>query len=450
MKNKIREYHLTASEFEWQIEKNKTVRVWGFNRQLPGPVLTADKADTLVVHFKNDLNEPTIIHWHGLRVSHEMDGTDFSQQPIGPGETFEYRLDLNDSGTFWFHSHFNETEQIEKGMYGSIVVRDELDPVVDGDRVILLDDMKLRSNNDHASPSWFLPRWLERHNGREGNVQLVNGQVNKSFEMRGGQIERWRLINVSNARYYRLSFDGLPFRLISSDGGFLGSPVEMTELLITPGERYDILLGPFGEGEQLRMVSLPYNRGVGRQEHGLLATLKVGPAGDSKAEIPAYFREIPALAPADAKSTRNIVLHGKRSWKDGVDFTINGVSHLNDEPVHAGELQVWEISNPSMMDHPFHLHGFFFQVLSINGVEPAFKMWKDTVNIRKGETVRIAWMPDERTGSWMYHCHILEHHAAGMMASFNLVNKSVDHYSSNHSSPSAHTHHFPPDRMDVK
>ena len=100
---------------------------------------------------------------------------------------------------------------------------------------------------------------------------------------------------------------------------------------------------------------------------------------------------------------------------------INGEMHLHDEPVRVGELQVWDISNPSKLDHPFHLHGFFFQILEINGTAPSYRAWKDMVNIPVGGTVRIAWMPDNRPGRWMYHCHILEHHAAGMMAHFDVV-----------------------------
>lgn len=83
----------------------------------------------------------------------------------------------------------------------------------------------------------------------------------------------------------------------------------------------------------------------------------------------------------------------------------------------------WEISNPSMMDHPFHLHGYFFQVLEENGRQPAFKAWKDTVNVPRSGSVKIAWLPDDRPGRWMYHCHILEHHAAGMMAHFEVIGK---------------------------
>ena len=137
------EYNLTASSFQWETHPGKTIQAWGFNRQLPGPTLKAKVGDTLVVRVKNDLPEPTIIHWHGLRIPALMDGTGAVQKPIMPGEDFEYRFELPDAGTFWYHSHANETVQMEKGMYGALIVEDDSDPVMDDERIFMIDDMKL-------------------------------------------------------------------------------------------------------------------------------------------------------------------------------------------------------------------------------------------------------------------------------------------------------------------
>jgi FtsP/CotA-like multicopper oxidase with cupredoxin domain len=111
----------------------------------------------------------------------------------------------------------------------------------------------------------------------------------------------------------------------------------------------------------------------------------------------------------------------KLSLRRGLDFVVNGERHHHDQPVKVGKLQVWDIVNATRMDHPFHLHGFFFQVLEINGQKPAWRSMEDVINVPPKATVRIAWYPDDRPGSWMYHCHILEHHAAGMMALFDVV-----------------------------
>ena len=109
-----------------------------------------------------------------------------------------------------------------------------------------------------------------------------------------------------------------------------------------------------------------------------------------------------------------------------MDFVVNGERHHHAEPVQVGELQVWDLVNVTAMDHPFHLHGFFFQVLDVNGKPPAYRSWEDVVNLPPRSTVRIAWMPDDRPGRWMYHCHILEHHAAGMMGHFDVVRETQE------------------------
>jgi FtsP/CotA-like multicopper oxidase with cupredoxin domain len=105
----------------------------------------------------------------------------------------------------------------------------------------------------------------------------------------------------------------------------------------------------------------------------------------------------------------------------GHDWLINDRQHYHDAPVKVGELQVWELLNETGMDHPFHLHGFFFQVVARDGVRVTPSEWKDTVNVVGKGRVTIAFRPDDRPGQWMYHCHILEHHAAGMMGHFEVV-----------------------------
>lgn len=421
MRSKTVTYNLEASPFQWELAPGKVIEAWGYNQQVPGPVLKARKGDTLVVIFKNNLEEPTTIHWHGLRIPSLMDGTEDVQKPVQPGETFEYRFVLPDAGTYWYHPHFNEPKQLERGLYGAIIVEDEMDPKMDSDRLFLIDDMKLTADHKFKQPSWFIARWKERHDGREGETLLVNGKEQPTISINAGQLERWRFINTSSARYLLLNLSGKPFQIISTDGGLLEQPKTAAEVLITPGERYDIVAGPFKEGETFAIEALPFNRGTKESKSLQFATVSVEEPRTSAAFVPEILRTIEPLAAQDAMANKMIKLHGKRSWKDGVDFTINDVMHVHDTPVRSGELQIWEISNPSMLDHPFHLHGFFFQVLEVNGQPPAFAAWKDTFNIPRGGSVKIAWMPDDRTGKWMYHCHILEHATAGMMAHFEVV-----------------------------
>ena len=421
MATNIQHYQLTASEFEWNVSEGKTVRAWGFNNSVPGPVIKAKKGDTVAVHVTNNLQEPTIIHWHGIRLPSAMDGTSDVQTPIAPGATFEYRFEVPDAGTFWYHSHENETEQMERGMYGALIVEDDSDPVMDEERIFMIDDMKLTPSNDFKRGNFF-QRWIERHDGREGETLLINGKERPEINMHAGQMERWRVINSSSAKYFRMYLGGRPFKVIATDGGLLESPQVVTELMIVPGERFDIVVGPFKEGESFSIESLPYNRMTMvkfRQQR--FATVRVGSVRTSKASLPAQLRTIAPLAPQDALITRKVRLSVDPSLKQGIDFRVNNELHAADKPVNVGALQVWEVYNASLMDHPFHLHGFFFQVLEINGKAPGYRAIKDTVNLAPRTKVKIAWIPDNRPGMWMYHCHILEHHAAGMMAHFEVV-----------------------------
>jgi FtsP/CotA-like multicopper oxidase with cupredoxin domain len=254
----------------------------------------------------------------------------------------------------------------------------------------------------------------------------------------GGQTERWRFINSSSARYFVLHLGGKAFNIIATDGGLLEHPITVTELLITPGERMDIAAGPFTEGETFAIESLAYNRmTMLKAKRETFATVKVGENRPTKAFIPERLRTIEPLAKQDAAITRKIKLSVDPRIRDGKDFRINDSTHVNDKPVMIGELQIWEVSNTSRMDHPFHLHGFFFQVIEENGKAPAYRAWKDTYNLKPRSTIKIAWMPDNRPGTWMYHCHIIEHHAAGMMATFDVIDGSKPYVGKQ----STHTHH---------
>ncbi|HET6528539.1 MAG TPA: multicopper oxidase family protein [Balneolaceae bacterium] len=422
MKAQTVTYKIEAGKFQWELAPGKVIGAWGYNNQIPGPILKARKGDTLVIKFKNNLDEPTTIHWHGLRIPSMMDGTDDVQKPVLPGETFEYRFVLPDAGTYWYHSHFNEPKQMERGLYGVIIIEDETNLKVDADRLFVIDDMKLTADHKFKQAGWFLPRFIERHDGREGETLLINGKEQPTIEINAGQTERWRFVNASSARYFLLNLGGKSFQIIGTDGGLIENPQTATELLITPGERYELLAGPFEEGESFFIESLPYNRMTSvKPKQQQFARVQVGESKASVAVIPEVLRKITPLAAQDAEVARSVKFSVGPSLKRGLDLKINDGIHAHDEPVKIGDLQVWELINASLMDHPFHLHGFFFQVIEENGAAPEYRAWKDTINLPPKSTIKIAWMPDNRPGRWMYHCHILEHHAAGMMAHFEVV-----------------------------
>jgi FtsP/CotA-like multicopper oxidase with cupredoxin domain len=414
---------LEAAEVLWEFVPGQTTRAWGFNGRVPGPTIEAMVGDVLEVRLTNRLPEPTTIHWHGLRCAAAMDGTDMVQHPVAPGATFTYRFRVQDAGTFWYHPHSHETVQLERGLYGALIVRAPDEPVLDADRVLVLDDVKLDPDGQIAPPGG----WIERHNGREGSTRLVNGRAEPSIVMAAGQVERWRIVNASSARYVKLSIGRKPFRIIGTDGGLIPSPVTVTEVLLATADRVEIAVGPFAEGEVLEVESLAYNRrSIAWPKTERFATIRVGPAAPSRAVLPDTLRQIQPLVTGPVTANRKVHLSVKVGLR-GMDFLINRETHHRDKPVVVGELQVWDIINESMMDHPFHLHGFFFQVLEIDGAPPPFLSWEDTVNVPPRSQVRIAWMPDDRPGEWMYHCHIIEHHEAGMMAHFRVVRPGEEH-----------------------
>lgn len=398
---------LEARETEWEVAPGLAVRGLGFNGQVPGPTIEAEVGDTIVVELANALSEPTTIHWHGLRIPASMDGTETVQRAVQPGERFEYRFVVPDAGTFWYHSHVNETEQLERGLYGALVVRGRDEPVFDRERVVLLDDLKLDESGEIAP--FGDPH--EHHAGREGEVRLVNGRQEPELEIAAGQVERWRVVNVANTRYVRLSIGGRPFALVGTDGGLLTHAVDATEILLSPGERVDLAVGPFERGQVLPIEALPYDRGKGESQRDRFATLLVGDPAASRAELPERLRRIEPLLVDGAEPTRTISMKA----------LMHGGHGQSAEPVRVGELQVWELENETGQDHPFHLHGFFFQVVDEDGRVPDVLSWKDTINVPRKGRARIVWLPDDRPGGWMYHCHILEHHAMGMMAHFDVI-----------------------------
>jgi FtsP/CotA-like multicopper oxidase with cupredoxin domain len=415
---KVIAVELEARELDWTVAPGAVVRAWTFNGQVPGPVIEGRVGDVLEVRLTNRLPEPTAVHWHGMRLPAPMDGTEMVQPLVQPGETYTYRFKLLDAGTFWYHPHVNETVQLERGLYGALIVRGDDEPTLDREQVLVLDDLKLDRKGRIAKFGGFV-QW---HDGREGDARLVNGRIEPTLTIAAGQTERWRVINAASARYVRLSIGGAQFRILGTDGGLLEAPVAVNEVLLAPGDRVDLAVGPFEEGEELAVQALRYWRTtIKRRGDERFATLRVGPAQASTAVVPERLRVIEPLAPSSAAPNRTVDFGIKYSLRRGIDFVVNGERHKVDAPAKIGELQVWDVVNSTLMDHPFHLHGYFFQVLSVNGEPPAFRSWEDVVNLPPKSTTRIAWIPDGRPGSWMYHCHILEHHAAGMMGHFDVV-----------------------------
>jgi FtsP/CotA-like multicopper oxidase with cupredoxin domain len=416
------EVSLTAAPHRWEYAPGHAIDGLAYDGSNPGPTIEAHVGDTLIVHFTNGLDEPTTIHWHGVRVPNDMDGAPMSQAPVPAGGTFEYRFTLPDAGTFWYHPHSDEPQQMERGLYGAIVVRGDDEPVVDAETVVLLDDLTLTADGTLA-PFGGL---LEVHGGREGDTQLVNGRQTPTIPVRTGERQRWRIVNAGSARIYRLVLEGHAFTVVGSDGGAWASPEIASELILAPGDRMDVLVDvatPAGGTSTLRAET--YDRG-----HGLGVFVPIDVAvlsATSDSPLPALppITRARTIAPLDGASVTSTVTFDEHldTTTQTITFFVNGQTYPDVTPIPAtvGSAQVWDLVNMSEMTHPFHLHGFFFQVVSRNGVPEARRTWEDTIELRGMEHVRIAFAPDDRPGMWMFHCHILEHAHAGMMGMMELV-----------------------------
>jgi len=398
----------------------KPTSVWTYNGTIPGPFVDAKVGDRVVVHFKNSLPEPTTIHWHGIRLPATMDGSLAMQNPIAPGGTFEYAFTLKDAGLYWFHPHMRSDIQVQKGLYGVIRVRGAAEPDVDLERVLVLDDIRLDAE---GAISEYLDDTAKMM-GREGKTLLVNGLVDPRLDVAPGSLVRFRFVNVANGRFFNLRLPGHKLRVIGTDGGLVPKPYDVDTLLISPGERYDVVTRIEGAaGAAIDLVNEPYERG---HESGGAAPMRVMRVGVSDAPrpsakpIPDRFPEIERLpaAPVDSTIELDEILRG-----EDVVFTINGKAYPDVPPLDLklGELRALEIVNKSEMDHPFHLHGFFFQLVARNGAAvPADALAnKDTIIAPAKSSIRVVARFDE-VGKWMYHCHILEHAEAGMMGEIHV------------------------------
>lgn len=409
------------------VENNGHVTAWTYNGLLPGPFIRAKLGDRLVVHFRNELPQPTTVHWHGVRVPIEMDGVpEVSQPEVRTGETFTYDFVLRDAGLYWYHPHVLSAAQVGFGLYGALLVEDPAEDVGVADQVTLvLSDIgydrhgTLEPADSGGSAGMVF--------GREGATVLVNGRVRPTLKARAGAPQRWRVVNTAKTRFFYLDLDGQPFVKIGGDGGLQEHPVTSELVLVTPGERVDLIVAPTGKpGGRALLRSSLYNRGYGSVEFRTdedLLTIEFAPeAALPTPTLPAVTRRITPPSIAGATPVELVFTLPPVDERGHSEFRINGVPYWKATPYLAklGETQIWTLRNDTVWDHPFHLHGFFFVVLDDKGEAVRPLAWKDTVNVPRKSALRLVVSFDERPGTWMFHCHILDHADGGLMGTVQV------------------------------
>jgi FtsP/CotA-like multicopper oxidase with cupredoxin domain len=403
-----------------------STEVWSYNASVPGPELRFKQGGRLRVEVENALPVQSTVHWHGIRLPNAMDGVPWlTQAPIAAdGGRFAYEFDLPDAGTYWYHPHLGDGEQLARGLYGALIVEERDPPAVDRDVVWILSDWRL--DREAALRSDFGSAMDASHAGRIGNTVTVNGAIPDAFSVRSGERLRLRLINASNARIYALNFEGHEPWVIALDGHPV-APHWFQRVVLGPGMRADVILDCTADpGTRHRLVDDFYR---GRAYELLRLEYTAEPRLRAAFEPAPRLAANPVKEPPGTAEVQRIVLGGgmmgempdQREHK-GVFWILNGrpVSHDHHGgapllSLKLGQSYRIELVNRTAWHHPMHLHGHVFRVLSKNGKEVLPRQWADTVLLDPDGRAEIALVA-ENPGDWMLHCHVLEHQATGMAA----------------------------------
>lgn len=419
--------------------------IWGFEGRAPGPVLRVRQGERLDVQLVNRLPQPTTIHWHGIRVPNDMDGVpNLTQHAVMPGEVFPYSFVCADAGTYWYHPHGNSAEQLGRGLSGLLIVDEAQPPRADRELAFVLSDWKFK--DDGVIDPDFANAQEQSHEGRLGTHLTVNGAPGGVVPLRGNERVRLRLLNVANARIFELSLEGHAAWLIALDGQPVAPrKLGKEHLTLGPGMRADLLLDAAaapGEGRPL------LHHPPGEDPAPLLRFLVGDEAPVRAAPLPppAPLAPNPIAAPTLARAERHEFLfaggarpgeHRPGQMQQGADvhgtWTVNGKAMIHDTgATHAhggippmltlkrGAHAILALRNDTVFDHPIHLHGHTFRILSRNGKAEPQPLLTDTILMSQQESAEIAFVADN-PGDWMLHCHILEHQESGMGAVFRVA-----------------------------
>lgn len=419
---KTHDYELIAAPFDLELVPGHTTPAWGYGGQAPGVELRSRQGDWLRVRFINKLDEPTTVHWHGIRLPLEMDGVPYvSQLPVLPGEYFDYRFRTDDAGSFWYHPHESSSVQLGRGLVGSLIVEEREPSGFRHEQVLSLKTWHV--DQEGAFTAFSVPREAARE-GTRGRLTTINGKPTPTLDLPAGQVVRLRLLNLDSTITYRLNLPGAEVRIYALDGHPIEPRPLGKEYWLGPGMRIELGIKVPEAGQELSMRNGPLR----------LATLRSvpsnEPAGDWPAALPPNPIPEPDLAKAETLSFRFewaatlVSAAGKPSnyWQiNGKAWDINDKT-CADRPIATlkkGGHYIFELRNMAQYLHPIHLHGMSFKVLDSDrkSIIPYFT---DTYLLGKNETARIALVADN-PGVWMFHCHVIDHMETGLMAAIEVA-----------------------------
>jgi FtsP/CotA-like multicopper oxidase with cupredoxin domain len=458
----------------------RTVTMLGFNGQYPGPLIHVAQGSTITVHFTNRTDFPTAVHWHGLRLENRFDGVPHvTQDPVPPGGSFEYKVHFRDAGIYWYHPHHREDALQDLGLYGNLLVRSR-DPEFFGpanrDEILMLDDLLV---NDSKLVGYGLEAATHALMGRFGNVLLVNGEPRWEASARRGEVVRFFFTNVSSTRVFNLSFQpAARMKVVASDLSRFEREEWVDHVTIAPAERYvvDVQFDAAAAGGRFNLVNrvraIDHVQARFFEESQTLGTVHVAAAAavpdhrDAfdrlrtnaavKAEIDPYRQQFArpvdrelliTLRASDLPFPLAPLLNFESVYRNPVEWSGTmpemdwivttrsahwmlrdvATQHENmdiDWRFRVGDVVKLRLVNDRnalhAMQHPIHIHGQRFLVLSANGVPNENLVWKDTVLVPTGFVVDVL-VELSNPGRWMLHCHIAEHIETGMRMVFEVV-----------------------------
>ena len=421
----VRAYDLTAAPATVELGPGVKVQAWAYNGVTPGPLLTAEVGDLLVVRLHNHLPAGTTIHWHGLDVPNGQDGVaGVTQDAVPPGASATYSFRLARAGTYWYHSHQDSAAQVDRGLYGALVVKPRGTPP-GVDATLVYDEWSM--GLEMPAPP------------KQGNVLMrsyitttVNGRTGaavKPIAAAAGQPVRLRLVNAGYlTRYVQLP---LPVTLAALDGHELaGGPETADAIPLGPGERVDVaftmpaapltvqLVDGFPPDDQVPVTITPGATGnpplPSPVQHSLLDLLSYpaatldNPWPDGTAPTRSFTLRLSEMS----------VMPGMGGMAmDGVQYLLDGNVFPRTPDLHVAYGDRVEITfdNLGRQLHTMHLHGHYFRVLARDGAPLPGGLAKDSVQVPPGHSITIGFVADN-PGVWMIHCHQLIHAAGGMMA----------------------------------
>lgn len=422
-----RVFSLTAETGSTSFLPESTTETWGYNGAFLGPTLRAQHGEKVRVKIQNDLPAQTTVHWHGMHIPAVYDGG--AHQIIEPGARWEPEWVIDQpAATLWYHPHVHGTseEQMTRGLSGMFIVDEQDTPAglpseygVDDIPVILQDRSFAKDGSFKLTP--------DSTAGLLGDTILINGTANPYLEV-GTETVRLRLLNAATARVFNFAFsDDRSFAVVGSDGGLLPAPANVNRLLLSPGERAEIVVR-LSPGEEVVLQSHPQELGmsealttrIGGNDTLDLLKLRAKSKLTVSVELPSALVAESSFIMEKAMITRGFILK---------DMYINGnLMGMNriDLSVSAQSVETWNISNTDNLAHNFHVHGAQFQILDIDGVAPApeFSGWKDTVFLPVRATARVQIKFGKYTDTknpYMYHCHFIRHADMGMMGQYTIV-----------------------------